>query len=258
MHKHAIGGAIAVMCLMSTAAPAQTSAPPAPASKKAPAKTWTAPKTGWGDPDLSGVYTNNDESLIPFERPVRVRRPKARGRHPGRAREAHRRARRAASRRPIAIAPSSEPAALVRESLPEQQPCVARVRSSGGTGPAAHARGAAAERGARANGPPTAPRTLTRTRSLYDRCISRGIPGSMMPAIYGNAYEIVQGPGYVGDHVRDGSRGARHPARRPPAPGERIPHVYGRRARPLGGQHPRRGDDELHGRDRVSRLRAST
>ena len=34
-------------------------------------------------------------------------------------------------------------------------------------------------------------------RSLYDRCITRGLPGSMMPAIYGNSYEIVQGPGYV-------------------------------------------------------------
>ncbi|HET9385932.1 MAG TPA: hypothetical protein VFO67_12350, partial [Gemmatimonadales bacterium] len=34
-------------------------------------------------------------------------------------------------------------------------------------------------------------------RSLYDRCISRGLPGSMMPAIYGNSYEIVQGPGFV-------------------------------------------------------------
>ena len=33
--------------------------------------------------------------------------------------------------------------------------------------------------------------------SLYDRCISRSIPGSMMPAIYGNSYQIVQGPGYV-------------------------------------------------------------
>jgi hypothetical protein len=33
--------------------------------------------------------------------------------------------------------------------------------------------------------------------SLYDRCITRGIPGSMMPAIYGNAYEIVQAPGTV-------------------------------------------------------------
>src|SRR5437870_12719006 len=34
-------------------------------------------------------------------------------------------------------------------------------------------------------------------RGLYDRCITRGIPGSMMPAIYGNAYQIHQGPGYV-------------------------------------------------------------
>jgi hypothetical protein len=34
-------------------------------------------------------------------------------------------------------------------------------------------------------------------RSYYDRCITRGLPGSMMPAIYGNSYEIVQSPGYV-------------------------------------------------------------
>jgi hypothetical protein len=34
-------------------------------------------------------------------------------------------------------------------------------------------------------------------RSLYDRCITRGIPGSMMPAIYGNSYQIQQGPGVV-------------------------------------------------------------
>jgi hypothetical protein len=34
-------------------------------------------------------------------------------------------------------------------------------------------------------------------RSLYDRCLTRGLPGSMMPAIYGNASEIVQAPGVV-------------------------------------------------------------
>jgi hypothetical protein len=34
-------------------------------------------------------------------------------------------------------------------------------------------------------------------RSLYDRCITRGLPGSMMPAIYGNSYRIVQAPGIV-------------------------------------------------------------
>ena len=34
-------------------------------------------------------------------------------------------------------------------------------------------------------------------RSLYDRCITRGLPGSMLPAIYGNSYQIVQSPDSV-------------------------------------------------------------
>ena len=54
-------------------------------------------------------------------------------------------------------------------------------------------------------------------RSLYDRCITRGLPGSMMPAIYGNAYEIVQTPDCGRDPLRDDSRDADHPARRPSA-----------------------------------------
>jgi hypothetical protein len=33
-------------------------------------KTFSTPKTPWGDPDLRGVYTDNDESGIPFERPA--------------------------------------------------------------------------------------------------------------------------------------------------------------------------------------------
>jgi hypothetical protein len=33
--------------------------------------------------------------------------------------------------------------------------------------------------------------------SLWDRCITRGLPGSMLPGQYGNSYEIVQGPGFV-------------------------------------------------------------
>jgi len=34
-------------------------------------------------------------------------------------------------------------------------------------------------------------------RSLYDRCITRGVMGSLLPTIYNNGNEIVQGPGYV-------------------------------------------------------------
>jgi len=34
-------------------------------------------------------------------------------------------------------------------------------------------------------------------RSLYDRCITRGVLGSILPVIYNNGNEIVQGPGFV-------------------------------------------------------------
>lgn len=33
--------------------------------------------------------------------------------------------------------------------------------------------------------------------SYYDRCITRGVAGSILPVIYGNGLEIVQTPGYV-------------------------------------------------------------
>ena len=36
--------------------------------------------------------------------------------------------------------------------------------------------------------------------SPWDRCITRGIPGSMFPAGYNNAYQIIQAPGYVAIH----------------------------------------------------------
>ena len=34
-------------------------------------------------------------------------------------------------------------------------------------------------------------------RSLYDRCVTRGVIGSILPVIYSNGNEIVQAPGYV-------------------------------------------------------------
>jgi hypothetical protein len=34
-------------------------------------------------------------------------------------------------------------------------------------------------------------------RSAYDRCISRGMPGEMIPGFYNHNYQIVQAPGYV-------------------------------------------------------------
>ena len=83
-------------------------------------------------------------------------------------------------------------------------------------------------------------------RSLYDRCITRGIFGSVLPVIYGNGNFIFQSPGIVVDHLRDGARHAHHPARRPPAHQPGHPAVHGRRPRALRGRHARGGDHQLH------------
>jgi hypothetical protein len=48
-------------------------------------------------------------------------------------------------------------------------------------------------RGSFGNGPWNGPKDFT----LYDRCITRGVPGSMFPAVYNANTRIVQGPGFV-------------------------------------------------------------
>src|SRR6185295_8560322 len=36
------------------------------------AKTWTPPLTPWGDPDIQGTFTTDDELGVPFERPAQM------------------------------------------------------------------------------------------------------------------------------------------------------------------------------------------
>jgi hypothetical protein len=171
--------------------------PASQTAKKPVAKVYAPPKTVWGDPQLAGVYTNNDESLIPFERPAQFegRRleeisgaelEKLRDDRSEQRIEADRN--RAEFRSPIHwfenMFPNNSRAWLVTDPpdghVPPttdeaRQRAAARAAAQAGKGPADSAA----------------------DRSLYDRCITRGLPGSMMPAIYGNAYEILQGPGYV-------------------------------------------------------------
>jgi hypothetical protein len=183
---------VALVLIAAGGASAQT-----PAAKKPAAKAYTPPKTVWGDPQIAGVYTNNDESLIPFERPAQFegRRleeiteaelDKLRDERSEQRIEADRN--RAEFRSPIHwfenMFPNNSRAWLVTDPpdghVPPptdeaRQRNAARASAQAGRGPADSAS----------------------DRSLYDRCITRGLPGSMMPAIYGNAYEILQGPGYV-------------------------------------------------------------
>ena len=166
----------------------------------APKKTYLPAKTAWGDPDLQGVYTNKDENGIPFEKPsqfegksiedvddsefaeaVRARNAASVARAPGIGGAdtgagpvhwyEHYEARN--SRPWLVVDP---PDGKIPATLPAaQQRATARAAARAGRGPA----------------------DSYEDRSLYDQCITRGLPGSMMPAIYGNSYQIHQGPGFV-------------------------------------------------------------
>jgi hypothetical protein len=65
----AVGAVLAVVFGQMLAPRAQTKA--APSSKPAPkTKSWTPPRTPWGDPDLQGVW--NDATSTPLQRPDQV------------------------------------------------------------------------------------------------------------------------------------------------------------------------------------------
>jgi hypothetical protein len=55
----------------------------------------------------------------------------------------------------------------------------------------AQTRRAARDRGTNGDGPLNGPEDFT----LYDRCVTRGVLGSILPVIYGNGARIVQAPG---------------------------------------------------------------
>ena len=164
---------------------------------------YTPPKTPWGHPDLQGIYTNRDEANTPLERPDEFKERD----------------------------PSTFTQAELADLVKKRQAQAAVI--AGGIGGAETGAGPThwyehlLGNGSRpwfivdpADGklPAMTPQALKREaaaaalndardgegradswldRSLYDRCITRGLPGSMMPAIYGNAYEIVQTPDAV-------------------------------------------------------------
>ena len=160
-------------------------------------KSYSAPRTPWGDPDLQGAYTNSAESLTPMERPDTLTGKRLEDFTPEELDAlAHQRndARDEADRQrwelrsPIHwfenLNLKGSRAWLVVD------PPDGRIPSQT---PEAKTRLAALAEARRGRGEYDS----WEDRSLYDRCITRGIPGSMMPAIYGNAYDIVQGPGVV-------------------------------------------------------------
>jgi hypothetical protein len=175
----------------------------APAPAQDGPQAWTPPRTSWGDPDIEGIYTNKDENGTPFERPDELAGKQLSDFGPAElaALSAERRERARAIAPSIGGNPEEDTGAgpphwyehleaqnsqawLVTEPADGKIPAL----TDAGTARQERQRAALAKRDI-----PDSPKDMT----LYDRCITRGLPGSMMPAIYGNAYDITQAPGYV-------------------------------------------------------------
>jgi hypothetical protein len=147
------------------------------------------PRTPWGDPDLQGIWTNN--TATPFERPREL-----------------------AGRERLTDA---EVAALEADDRKRSQ----QNNAASISGPEhwyEHYQGVRSQQTSLVVDPPdgsvppltseaqTRPVIGTVNRSEFstwedlspwDRCITRGIPGSMLPTFYNNNYQILQAPGYV-------------------------------------------------------------
>ena len=157
------------------------------------------PRTPWGDPDIQGTYTNTYENGTPFERPEQF------------------------SGRKLSDITAQELVAM-RKQIQERtigafqgpihapdhwwqdnlyldrgsQAWLVIDPPDGKIPPlTAEAQKKTQARAAARKASGRGPADSYEDRSLYDRCITRGLPGSMMPAIYGNQYEIIQAPGYV-------------------------------------------------------------
>ncbi len=162
-------------------------------------KKWTAPRTVWGDPDLQGSFTNLSENGTPLERPAQFADRRLEDITPQELlalkREAQQRTLDNFSgplhnldewwKPDLNMAKGSQAWLIVDPPDGKIPPLTAEAR----------ARAAARAEARRLSG--RGPADSWEDRSLYDRCITRGLPGSMMPAIYGNSYQIIQAPGYV-------------------------------------------------------------
>jgi hypothetical protein len=170
----------------------------------AAARTYVPPRTPWGDPQLAGVYSNDDETGVPFERPAQF------------------------EGRRLEDVTSQELVTLNKQRNEQFNAGVAGTEFAGGIRPPTHLIFDSFERhnssawlvvdppdgkvppltpeavqrrrqpptglgrGVSSNANPVGPFDSYEDLGLYDRCITRGIPSSMMPAGYGSYYEIIQ------------------------------------------------------------------
>ena len=192
----ATGARFVALALLLAAAPGPAPASAAGQDRDSAARPYAAPRTTWGDPDLQGIWSNTTST--PFERPAGFGERELLTDEEFAAAQAE-----AVERVRAAQVSSNEGSTAGPDHWYEHLGKVSNRTSqvivpADGQVPALTA--AAQQR--RIIG------TVNRERlgmpfdtwedlSAWDRCITRGIPGSMFPTFYNNNYQILQVPGYV-------------------------------------------------------------
>jgi hypothetical protein len=194
------GLVIALGACLSQQIVAQSADVTVPAEQTAAANAdpaWETPRLSWGHPNLEGTFTSRDMSGIPMERPEQF------GDRATLNEEEFRQRATGAPSGLAALRAGEEFEGEARLQLSALDSSEVGTRTFGynsyviepanGRVPALTAEGQqrqAAFRGGQSNGP----YFTTKNFSYYDRCITRGISGSIMPSLYGDAMRIVQSP----------------------------------------------------------------
>jgi hypothetical protein len=190
-----LGGLATTQVLAQSRAPSQ----PPPSQRSVPAETtaaahvdksWKAPRTSWGHPSFEGVWSTDDLRGVPMNRPKEQA-----GRESLTPEEFKKRAANDEGVRDFDVnvgtflqhesgIRSFGYTSLVVDPPNGQMP---ELTSAG--------KGLAAKRTRGTYGP--GPFDGLSDFSLYDRCVTRGVLGSLLPVIYGNGLRITQTPSAV-------------------------------------------------------------
>jgi hypothetical protein len=186
---------LVALVLVSGTVIAQTRPPQARAPK------WEPPRTPWGDPDLQGIWNNvtatplqrsnelKDKALLSDEEAAAIASR-------SRAREAEGEAKPTAQQTPgQRTGYASSIWFETTHSLSENRTSLLVDQEDGRLPPLTPEAQKIAQEVAQAA--KQRPADDPEDRGPYERCISRGLPGSMMPGFYNHNYQIVQTRGYV-------------------------------------------------------------
>jgi hypothetical protein len=190
-HRGLLWAGLAIMSL--AAGPVAAQAPTAASrTAKTSSRAWAPPKTPWGDPDIEGVWTSDSVRGIPTQRPAELA---------GKAELSDEEFAKKVARDDLTRkrAEDAEGAfrndgAWLKKSF--RQTSLVVEPADGRIPPLtaeAQKRAATRDRGSFGEGPFYSPEDFT----LYDRCITRGIVGSVLPVVYGNGNRILQTPEQV-------------------------------------------------------------